>query len=347
MPYCYVESHMKTLIIKMSSMGDVILALPVLSDILQHYPNAQIDWVVEQSFADLVRANAPLVRRVIPIRWRAWRKKWREVQTRQEWRAFKSALQSEAYDVVIDSQGLFKSAMVAGLARLMTNGRRAGYDARSIREPIASWFYHDKCAVSRELSAVLRNRTLVSRALDYSLDGCVPKVEFLSLAQYVAVRDDWQNPDALYAVLVPNVSRVEKRWADAHWRAVATQCHETSLRTLWFWGGIDERAYTEHFLAGLPETECAFALLPLFLTVPQAAQCMQSARCVIGLDGGLTDLSAAFGQPTVGIYCDHAAALATMTAHTQGADFVVSLGGVGQPPSIESVQAVLERRLSA
>ncbi|GHA71374.1 lipopolysaccharide heptosyltransferase I [Formosimonas limnophila] len=337
---------MKILIIKMSSMGDVIHALPVLSDILQHYPNAQIDWVVEQSFADLVRANAPLVRRVIPIRLRAWRKTWREAQTRKEWRAFKSALQSEAYDVVIDCQGLFKSAVVARLARLMPNGRRVGYDTRSIRESIASWFYQDKCAVSLELPAVLRNRTLVSRALGYSLDGCVPRVEFPTLAQYLAARDDWQNPDTPYAVLVPNASRVEKRWADAHWRAVAAQCHAVGLHTLWFWGGADECVYTEHLLAGLPEAERAFALLPPFLTIPQAAQCMQSARCVIGLDSGLTHLSAALGRPTLGIYCDHDAALAPMTAHTQGADFVASLGGVGQPPSLESVQAVLARWLS-
>lgn len=247
---------MKILNIKMSSMGDVIHALPVLSDIARYHSHAQVDWVVKQSFADLVRANVPLVRRVIPVRLRAWRKKWRDQQTRREWRAFNNALQSEAYDVVIDCQGLFKNAMVARLARLMPNGRRVGYDARSIREPNASWFYQEKLAVSRALPAVVRNRTLVSQVLGGSIEGVQPKIEFPMLAKHAVTRGDWQSHEAPYAVM-----------------------------------------------------------------------------------------SAALGRPTLGIYCEHDATLAPITVHTQGAEFVASLGGVGSPPSLVSVQSVLARWL--
>lgn len=329
---------MKVLIIKMSSMGDVVHALPLLSDVAQRYPDAQIDWVVEQGFADLVRSAAPLVRRVIPIRLRAWRKTWRTAQTRQEWRVFKNTLQSEAYDVVLDCQGLLKSALIARLARLAPNGKRVGYDKNSIREPIASYFYSQKYAVSRQLSAVVRNRSLCAQAFGYSVDN-KPQANLTALDNVATPRDDWRNPTAPYVVLIPNASRVEKRWAAEYWQAIAAQCHAAGLRTVWFWAGADELVYTQTLLDGLSPDD---AHLPPFLTIPQAAQSMQNARAVVGLDSGLTHLAAALGKPTLGIFCDHDPLLAPMTAHTQGDEYVASLGGVGKPPSLASVQSVLQ-----
>ena len=338
-------SSMKILLIKMSSMGDVVHAMPALTDILRHRPDATVDWVVEQGFADLVRANAPLVRRVLPIRLRAWRKKWRDAQTRQEWRAFKATLQAEAYDVVIDCQGLLKSAAVSRMAKLAPNGRRVGFDRSSIRESLASYFYNETYAVSSQLPAVTRNRQLCAQALHYSIDGEAPQVSLPSLLQYAAPRDDWQNPTEPYVVLIPNASRIDKRWAMANWHAVAAQCHAAGLRTVWFWGGADELSYTQELLTGLPHEVFVDAALPPFLTIPQAAMCIEKAVCVIGLDSGLTHLSAALGKPTVGIYCDHDASLAPITAHAQGDAFVASLGGIANPPSLASVQTVLNRLL--
>jgi heptosyltransferase-1 len=114
---------------------------------------------------------------------------------------------------------------------------------------------------------------------------------------------------------------------------------------VWFWGGADEKAYTETLLAGLSEADRPFVAMPPFLTIPQAAKCMQQAHCVVGLDSGFTHLSSALGRPTLGIYCDYDSAVAPMTAHSQGVEFVASLGGVGNPPSLESVLAVLRRWL--
>ena len=260
-------SSMKILLIKMSSMGDVVHAMPALTDILRHRPDATVDWVVEQGFADLVRANAPLVRRVLPIRLRAWRKKWRDAQTRQEWRAFKATLQAEAYDVVIDCQGLLKSTAVSRMAKLAPNGRRVGFDRSSIRESLASYFYNETYAVSSQLPAVTRNRQLCAQALHYSIDGEAPQVSLPSLLQYAAPRDDWQNPTEPYVVLIPNASRIEKRWAMANWHAVAAQCHAAGLRTVWFWGGADELSYTQELLTGLPHEVFVDAALPPFLTM--------------------------------------------------------------------------------
>lgn len=334
------HKSMKILIVKMSSMGDVIHALPVLHDIKQVYPDAQIDWVVEQGFSDLVRANAPLVRRVLPIRLRAWRKSWRDPQTQDQVQKFKKSLQSEQYDYVIDCQGLLKSVWVARWARLAKGGRRVGYSWGSIKEPLASLFYQRKYKVSRKLSAVVRNRTLCAKTLGYEVSG-LPYVAFADLNQYVKPREDWNMPAQPYVVLVPNASRVEKRWADDHWRAIAMQCHDAGYQTVWFWGGDAELQYTRGLIDGLPVEHQQHALLPPFLTIPQAAQCMRDAQCVVGLDSGLTHLSAALSKPTLGIFCDHDPLLAPITAHGQGESKVAGLGGVGQPPSLESVQTVL------
>ncbi|MGL4767452.1 MAG: lipopolysaccharide heptosyltransferase I [Formosimonas sp.] len=329
---------MKILLVKMSSMGDVVHAMPVLHDILRQHPTAQIDWVVEAGFADLVRANAPRINRVLPIRLRAWRKSWFAAPTRAARRAFKAELQAVAYDLIIDCQGLLKSAWVARTARLAAGGRRVGFDFKSAREPLASGFYGQTFRVSRQWPAVQRNRALCAAALGYTLDGS-PHVDFSALDDLAAPRADWVVPREPFVVLIPNASRASKRWA--HWAAVAAQCAAANVRTVWFWAGEDELNYTESLLAQLPPAVRAQADVPPFLSIVQAAQCLRKARCVVGLDSGLTHLAAALGKPTLGIYCDHDPALAPMTAHTQDASQVASLGGVAQPPSLESVQSIL------
>lgn len=122
---------MKVLLVKLSSLGDVVHTLPVVQDILAAHPGAQIDWVVEKSFAPVL---SPLVgaglRCVIPCELRRWRKAPFAAATRAEWKVFKSQLQAEHYDAVIDLQGLTKSALVARLAR----GQRHGQTLRP-RQP--------------------------------------------------------------------------------------------------------------------------------------------------------------------------------------------------------------------
>ncbi|MGA8785106.1 MAG: glycosyltransferase family 9 protein, partial [Polaromonas sp.] len=113
----------KILLVKLSSLGDVVHALPVVQDIHTALPDAQIDWVVEKSFASLL-ARCPGLHRIIPCEIRRWRKSLLAAATRQQWRAFKAELQRDAYDAVIDLQGLTKSAVVARLARLASGGKR-------------------------------------------------------------------------------------------------------------------------------------------------------------------------------------------------------------------------------
>src|SRR3990172_10587674 len=149
----------KILIVKISSLGDIVHNLPAVSDVRRQFPHVSIDWVVEEAYAPLVRLH-PAVHRAIPVAIRRWRRRlvtpvtWREIG--QTWRA----LRSERYDAVVDTQGLVKSALLTAVA----SGRRHGFDAASAREPIAARFYDVVHPVARSEHAVVRNRTLMAAA---------------------------------------------------------------------------------------------------------------------------------------------------------------------------------------
>ncbi|MDZ4255314.1 MAG: lipopolysaccharide heptosyltransferase I, partial [Sulfuritalea sp.] len=154
---------MRILLIKTSSLGDVVHNLPVVTDLRRSYPEAQIDWVVEEGFCEIPRLH-PGLNRVIPVALRRWRKALLTPATWGEIRSFRSALQEQSYDLVIDTQGLLKSALIARLAR----GTRCGYNATAAREAIAARFYDVRFEVGKDLHAVERNRRLVALAAGYS-----------------------------------------------------------------------------------------------------------------------------------------------------------------------------------
>lgn len=317
---------LKILLVKTTSMGDVVHTLPVVSDILSAHPDAQIDWLVEAPFAAIARLH-PGVRRVIPLAWRKWRK---ALLRRDTWRAMgelRQALKAEAYDAVIDLQGLLKSVMWARMAR----GPLHGYDAASIREPLASRFYAHAHAVARDQQAVLRSRLLAAAALGLPAPTAVPR---FGVQAHPA---EWpgRQAGARYAVLIPCASRLAKRWPEASWQQVGQRLRADGLDLVILWGSRDEQALAQS-LAGPLQAE-----VPPFLTVAQAAGLLGHAEIVVGLDTGFTHLAAAFDVPTLGIYCDHSPGLAGVT----GAGFTRSLGGKGTPPTEQDVLASLELAL--
>ena len=151
-----------------SSMGDVIHNLPAVTDLARAFPDAAIDWVVEEGFQEIPRLH-PAIRKVIPIALRRWRKAPLASLASADLHAFASKLRREHYDLVLDSQGLVKSALVARLA----HGPVAGYDRSSAREPAASVFYSQRYRVSRDLHAIERNRWLSGLALGYAVQGLI------------------------------------------------------------------------------------------------------------------------------------------------------------------------------
>ena len=164
---------MRILIIKTSSMGDVVHALPAISDLRRLRPGITIDWLVEAPFAAIPRLH-PAVTRVLPLGWRKWRKTlWRR-DTRAAVATLRDELKLEAYDLVIDLQGLLKSVMWG----LQARGPLVGYDRASIREPAAALCYQRTATVSRELHAVERCRRLMALHLGYALPTTRPDLRF-------------------------------------------------------------------------------------------------------------------------------------------------------------------------
>jgi heptosyltransferase-1 len=288
-------------------MGDVVHATPVVIDILRRHPDAQIDWLVESPFAGIPRLH-PGVRRVIPMAWRKWREALFQGSTWRAMRAARAELRREPYDVVLDLQGLVKSALWARQAL----GPVAGYDRASIREPLAASLYRYKAWVAKEQHAVQRCRQLV--AVHLGLPEPVDPPQF--------------------SVIIPNASRKEKLWPERHWIAVGRRLLERGLPSVVLWGRQEEQTLAERIAAGCEGD------VPPFLKVDEMAGVLARAGQVVGLDTGFTHLAAAFGRPTLGIYCDHEPGLAGIT----GPGRVASIGGRAQVPSRNDVLALLEQQ---
>jgi heptosyltransferase I len=315
----------RILIVKTSSMGDVVHALPAVSDILRAVPGAAIDWLVEAPFAAIAQLH-PGVQRVLPLAWRKWRKRLWQRDTRAAIAALRHELQREPYDLVLDLQGLLKSVLWGAQAR----GPLAGYDRASAREPLAALFYRRRAAVPRDLQAVERNRRLAAAHLGYAMPATAPEFGIRAPA------GTWQ-AGTPSAALIPCASRPEKLWLEAHWIALGQRLRAAGLTPVLVWGNEEERARAERIAAACD------GRVPPFLSVADMAAVLGQARQIVGLDTGFSHLAAAFGQPTIGIYCDHEPGLAGIT----GPGPVASLGGKGQVPSLEAVLAQLERHLAA
>ncbi len=326
---------MRLLIVKTSSMGDVVHAAPVVADILRAHPAAHIDWLVEPRFAALPRMH-PGVQQVIELPWRKWRGQLFSAATWAAMKSVRTRLRAQRYDRVLDLQGLVKSALWARQAGAPV----AGYNRRSIREPLAAWMYDHTAAVPRDLQAVHRNRLLAAAHLGYALPGGgvleggggVPgsSPDF----GLRAPPPTWV-PRKRYAVLIPNASRAAKLWPERHWVSVGRHLLEQGWMPVVLWGSEAEQTLAERIAAGCEGD------VPPFLGVGDMAAVLAGAQQVVGLDTGFTHLAAALGRPTLGVYCDHEPGLAGIT----GPGAVASIGGKGQVPTREAVLALLTRQL--
>jgi heptosyltransferase-1 len=315
----------RLLVVKTSSMGDVVHALPVVHDVLGFDPEAQIDWLVEPPFAAIPQMHRG-VQRVLPMAWRKWRSQLLRPET---WRAMgelQQNLRVGHYDLVLDLQGLVKSAVWARQAGAPV----AGYDRASVREPWAAWAYQQRIAVPRQLQAVQRCRLLAAAALGYAAPSDAPTFGLHPPASTWA-------PRTRYAVLIPNASRAEKLWPERHWVAVGARFLELGWQPVVLWGRPEEQTLAERIAASCEGD------VPPFLRVGEMASVLANAQHVVGLDTGFTHLAAALGRPTVAIYCDHEPGLAGLT----GPGPVASIGGKGKVPSRADVLALLQSQLPA
>ena len=278
---------MKVCVIKTSSMGDVIHTLPALTDAQRAIPNLSIDWVVEENFAEIPRWHSA-VNQIIPIALRRWRKSPFSIQTRNEWKNYRTLLQAENYDAVIDAQGLIKSAL---FATRFAQGVKHGYDRQSIREPLASFFYDKKYAIPYQQHAVERIRQLFAQSLGYEL----PQVQGdYSIAHHFLHQTSEQN----YVVFIHSTTRADKHWEEAEWQKLIEKITALSDCKIHLpWGNEQEKARAER----LAQVHSNVLVLPK-LTLTELAKQIANAKAVVSVDTGLAHLTAALDKPNITLY---------------------------------------------
>ncbi len=273
---------MKVLVVKTSSMGDVIHTFPAIEDARRARPDIAFDWCVEEAFSPIVALH-PAVEKIHTVAIRRWRKKPLDGETWRAIRAFRTAVNDSRYDLVIDAQGLLKSALVARQA----GAPIAGFDRTSAREPLAALFYRHRYGVARNLHAIERTRRLFGLALGYEPD-------LSSLDSGLRPPDDTADRTAF---LLHGTSREDKKWPIADWVETARLLVASGMIPVTTWSNEREKTVAQAIVAAVPETVLV-EKSPLGKIAPQIGRSM----LVIGADTGLTHLASAYGLPTVAVF---------------------------------------------
>ncbi|MEK8090800.1 lipopolysaccharide heptosyltransferase I [Thermithiobacillus plumbiphilus] len=285
---------MNVLLVKLSSLGDVLHLLPALTDLHRRMPGQQVDWLVEPAFAE-IPAWHPVVRHVIPVGLRRLKKTW--------WGAPSMLLQlrrtlgAQDYTYVVDAQGLVKSAVLARLAGVPV----FGLDASSARESLASRFYQRGFAVERHEHAITRNRQLLAQVFDYSLDDL--PLDY-GLGAFRRQLRAGQREDLAGFVGEPFIVGLHgttwdtKHWPEPYWQQLARLCAQEGLRLLLPWGNAAEQARAQRIQQVNPGSVMVLPSLDLH----RLAWLLVRAEGFVGVDTGLAHLAAALDVPGVSLY---------------------------------------------
>jgi heptosyltransferase-1 len=309
------------LFIKTSSLGDVVHQMPAITDARKHWPDARMVWVVEQAFAPLARLH-PEIDHVIEVATRRWRSQLLGLATWKEIRESFRKIRTGKYDIVLDTQGIVRSAVIAYAA----HGPSHGYDAQSIREPFASRFYDVRHNVARDQHPIARNRQLTALALGYSVEGDI---------DYGLDRDALlTEAPGPYAILLHATADRRKEWPEDNWIALGRELAERGHNIVLPWGTQNERERSERIAAAVPR-----ASVPERKPLDVVAGLIAGAEFVIGVDTGLLHLAAALGVPRVGML----GAVKPMPAAPLGNGPMTTAGSKGAPPAVEEVVAAFEQ----
>ena len=316
----------RILIVKTSSLGDVIHNLPVVNDILSHHPDAVIDWVVEEGFADIVSLH-PKVHTIHKVAIRRWRKNIFQSDTWKEIFAFKELISKQSYDFIIDTQGLIKSALITRLP----NGETHGYNKNSAREAFSSLMYKKCHQISYQQHAVIRNRKLIAAALNYA--------SFSELPDY-GISAPKVNLDILidkpFIIGLHGTSRDSKLWPQKHWIEFAKSISSKNFKLLLPWSNEKElQRATE-----ISEATSNTIVLPKY-SLSQLAYLISNAQGAIGVDTGLSHLTAALNIPIIAIYTDTDPSLTGVMAGKYSP--AANLGGIGVVPTSDEVLSAMKK----
>lgn len=273
---------MRVLLVKTSSLGDVVHTFPALTDAQRALPGITFDWVVEEAFADIA-AKHPVVNRVIPCALRRWRKSlWRTWRS-GEWKNFKATLQAQEYDLVLDAQGLAKSAFITRLGR----GPKAGFDKQSAREPVSARVLDTPLAVAKGQHAITRLRQLFAAALGYVLEDSAP--------DYGIARNLATGPRRL--VFFHGTTWATKHWPEHYWRELAGLATQAGYQVLLPWGSDAERLRAEKIADGNAQVD----VLPA-MRLDELFGLLREVQGFVAVDTGLAHLAAGAGVPGIALY---------------------------------------------
>ena len=277
---------MKVLIVKTSSMGDLIHTLPALTDAARHITNIEFDWVSESGFAEIPKWH-PNVNEVIKVSLRRWRKQPIAALKSGELKEFRQKLRSKRYDYVIDAQSLLKSAIITRLA----HGTRCGLDHASARESIAHRFYQNSYEVKKGLHAIQRVRELMAKSLGYPMP--------LSDPDYGLDHVRWPalSYDSPYVVFIHGTTWQSKLWPETYWVEAAKLAVQQGMTVYLPWGNQEEHDRANAIAAHHEKIK----VLPR-LSLTNLAALLSAAQGVISVDTGLGHLSAALSVPAVSLY---------------------------------------------
>jgi heptosyltransferase I len=282
---------MRVLVVKTSSLGDIVHTLPALTDAKLAYPNIVFDWAVEEAFAEIPSWH-PAVAQVIPVAIRRWRKSILRTLASGEWQRCREQLREHRYDCVIDAQGLLKSAWLARQA----GARIAGLDKQSAREPAAVWFYTQRIAVPRQQHAVERVRALFAAALEYPLPA--------GRGSYGLDRNRFIDivPRQRHMVFLHGTTRADKHWPESYWQQLCAHAAGSGCRILLPWGnGVEQQRAQRIAATANAAVADSVEVLPR-LNLHELAAIIATSAAVVTVDTGLGHLTAALDVPAVALY---------------------------------------------
>jgi heptosyltransferase-1 len=306
----------KILLVKLSSLGDVLHNLPIVWDLHKRLPHVQIDWIVEEGYVHLLDPLKTTetfrgIDRIIPVAFRRWRKNLFSINTWREFFAMRKLLQTTTYDVVLETQGLLKSALVCALARksdqVIVSGlgnatEHSGY------EPMARMFYNQSVHVPLRCHAIDRSRWVMCSAFDWPLLNRNEEpplfypndfVEQLAPLPIEGLRKQPNGEAVPYVVCFHSTARVAKRWPTENWVELGKALSSQGYQVLFPWGSPEEMK-----ISALMASQVPGAIVPKAFSIEEAYRLVAHAVLTIGVDTGLTHLAAVFGRPTIEIYCD-------------------------------------------
>lgn len=274
---------LRILFIKLTSLGDLIHALPALTDARRVYPDLEVDWLIDENFSE-VAAWHPAVNRIFTANHRKWRTGlFSAIRPISE---MIHNLRKNSYDLIIDGQGNFKTALIS----LFTKGPTAGFDWNSVREPIASLAYQKKYPASWNIHAIDRLRLLFASALNYPVPQTAPDFSIKPFASSTLPLPD------KYLVFIPNAGWKTKLWPEEHGEKLLQMLGQKGMRILIPWGNAQERSRAERLC-----TQEHIQVLPK-LSLSKIGTILSKAQGCISMDTGLSHLAAALNVPTVTLY---------------------------------------------